>query len=137
MKIQRARRVFITVDRLTYKEVVKCLRDNIGVTHVATITGVDAIDRFEVIPHFSFRGVVISVKGLVPKDNPEIDTISDVIPGAFFYEKEVHEMFGINIKGHPDLSHLELPDDWPEGLYPLRKDVDLQTLISKITKERD
>ncbi|MDH5815440.1 MAG: NADH-quinone oxidoreductase subunit C [Candidatus Nezhaarchaeota archaeon] len=137
MKIQRARRVFITVDRLTYKEVVKFLRDNIGVTHVSTITGVDAIDRFEVIPHFSFRGVVISVKGLVPKDNPEIDTISDVIPGAFFYEKEVHEMFGINIKGHPDLSRLELPDDWPEGLYPLRKDVDLQTLISKITKERD
>jgi len=136
-KIQRARRIFITVDRSTYKDVIRFLRDNIGVTHVSTISGVDAVDRFEVIPHFSFKGVVISVRGLIPKDNPEIDTISDVIPGAFFYEKEVHEMFGININGHPDLSHLELPDEWPEGLYPLRKDVDLQTLLSKITKERD
>ncbi|MEM4576604.1 MAG: NADH-quinone oxidoreductase subunit C [Candidatus Nezhaarchaeales archaeon] len=136
-KIQRARRIFITVDRSAYKDVVKFLRDEIGVTHLSTMSGVDAIDRFEVIPHFSYKGIVISVRGLIPKDNPEIDTISDVIPGALFYEKEVHEMFGINIKDHPDLTHLELPDDWPEGLYPLRKDVDLQDLVRRITKERD
>ena len=136
-KIQRARRVFITVDRSTYKDVVKFLRDDLGVTHLSTISGVDAIDHFEVIPHLSYKGVVISVRAMIPKDSPEVDTITDVIPGALFYEKEVHEMFGINIRGHPDLTHLELPDDWPEGLYPLRKDVDLQELIKRITKERD
>lgn len=136
-RIQRARRIFITVDRSVYKDVVKFLRGEIGITHLSTMSGVDAIDRFEVISHFSYKGIVISVRGLIPKDSPEIDTISDVIPGAFFYEKEVHEMFGINIKGHPDLTHLELPDDWPEGLYPLRKDVDLQDLVRRITKERD
>ncbi len=136
-KIQRPRRVFVTVNGSTYKDVIKFLRDDVGVTHLSTISGVDAIDRFEVIPHLSYKGIVISVKALVPKDSPEIDTITDVIPGAFFYEKEVHEMFGINIKGHSDLTHLELPDDWPEGLYPLRKDVDLQELIKRITKERD
>ena len=136
-KIQRARRIFITVDRSTYKEVVKFLKEEVGVTHVSTIAGVDAIERFEVIPLFSYRGIVIALRSIVPKDSPEVDTITDVIPGAFFYEKEVHEMFGINMKGHPDLTHLELPDDWPEGLYPLRKDVDLQELFRRITKERD
>ena len=136
-KIQRARRIFITVDRSTYKDVVKFLKEEIGVTHVSTIAGVDAIERFEVIPLFSYKGIVIALKSIVPKDSPEVDTITDVIPGAFFYEKEVHEMFGINMKGHPDLTHLELPDDWPEGLYPLRKDVDLQELFRRITKERD
>lgn len=136
-KIQRARRVFITVDRSTYKDVVKFLRDELGVTHLSTISGVDAIDHFEVIPHLSYKGVVISVRAMVPKDSPEVDTITDVIPGALFYEKEVHEMFGINIRGHPDLTHLELPDDWPKDLYPLRKDVDLQELIKRITRERD
>lgn len=136
-KIQRARRIFITVDRSTYKEVVKFLKEEVGVTHVSTIAGVDAIERFEVIPLFSYKGIVIALRSIVPKDSPEVDTITDVIPGAFFYEKEVHEMFGINMKGHPDLTHLELPDDWPEGLYPLRKDVDLQELFKRITKERD
>ncbi|MCS7139943.1 MAG: NADH-quinone oxidoreductase subunit C [Candidatus Nezhaarchaeota archaeon] len=136
-KIQRARRVFVTVDRSTYKDVVKFLKEEMGVSHLSTITGVDTIKTFEVIPLFTYKGVVIALKCVVPKEAPYIDTIIDVIPGAFFYEKEVHEMFGIDIKGHPDLSHLELPDDWPEGLYPLRKDVDLQELIKKITRERD
>jgi NADH-quinone oxidoreductase subunit C len=31
-------------------------------------------------------------------------------------------MFGIEFKGHPNLAKLELPEDWPEGQYPLRKD---------------
>lgn len=136
-KIQRARRIFVTVDRSVYKDVVKFLKNEIGVTHVSTMAGVDAIERFEVIPLFSYKGIVIALRGIVPKEDPSIDTITDVIPGSFFYEKEVHEMFGIDIKGHPDLSHLELPDDWPEGLYPLRKDVDLQELFKRITKERD
>jgi len=133
-KVQRARRIFVTVDRSTYKEVVKFLKDEIGVTHVSTMSGVDTLERFEVIPHFSYKGIVISVRSIIPRDDPVIDTISDVIPGALFYEKEIHEMFGIDIKGHPDLSHLELPDDWPEGLYPLRKDVKLEDLF-KLTKE--
>lgn len=136
-KVQRARRIFVTVDRSTYKDVIRFLRSDVGVTHVSTISGVDAIDHFEVIPHLSYKGIVISVRAIVPKDSPEIDTITDVIPGALFYEKEVHEMFGIDIKGHPDLTHLELPDDWPEGLYPLRKDVKLEELFKRITKERD
>ncbi|MDI9619573.1 MAG: NADH-quinone oxidoreductase subunit C [Candidatus Nezhaarchaeota archaeon] len=136
-RIQRPRRLFITVNGEAYKEVVKILKNELGVTHLSTITGVDARDRFEVIPLFSYKGIVIAIKGIIPRDSPSIDSIVDVIPGAFFYEKEVHEMFGIDVKGHPDMTHLELPDDWPEGLYPLRKDVDFQDLMKRITKERD
>ena len=34
----------------------------------------------------------------------------------------MHEILGINFKGHPDLKRLLLPDDWPDGVYPLRRD---------------
>ncbi|MCK9615713.1 MAG: NADH-quinone oxidoreductase subunit C, partial [Candidatus Omnitrophica bacterium] len=37
-------------------------------------------------------------------------------------EREIHELLGINFKGHPNLKHLLLDDDWPKDSYPLRKD---------------
>ena len=37
-------------------------------------------------------------------------------------EREIHEILGINFKGHPDMRKLLLPEGWPEGVYPLRRD---------------
>ncbi len=54
-----------------------------------------------------------------------VPTISPVIPPASFYERELREMFGVQVDGLPDATHLYLPDDWEEregGVYPLRKD---------------
>jgi NADH-quinone oxidoreductase subunit C len=36
------------------------------------------------------------------------------------FEREIHDMYGVNFWGHPDLSPLLLPDDWPPGVYPIR-----------------
>ena len=44
------------------------------------------------------------------RDNPVIDSLVDVYAGADWHEREAHEMFGINFAGHPDLSHLYLPE---------------------------
>lgn len=56
----------------------------------------------------------------VPEDDPVVDSIVPVWPGASFPEREVYDMFGIEFAGHPDLTRILMPDDW-EG-YPLRKD---------------
>ena len=44
------------------------------------------------------------------------------VPAAIWYEREMRDMFGIQPVGLPDERRLVLPDDWPEDLYPLRKD---------------
>jgi len=41
--------------------------------------------------------------------------------GALWIEREMHELLGVNFPGHPNLKKLLLPDDWPDGVYPLRK----------------
>ena len=56
----------------------------------------------------------------VGREEPSIDSLCPVWPGASFAEREVYDMFGINFNDHPDMSRILMPDDW-EG-HPLRKD---------------
>ena len=51
-----------------------------------------------------------------------IPSIVDIIPGAGWAEREVRDMIGVEPLGHPDPRRLILPDDWPDGVHPLRKD---------------
>lgn len=51
-----------------------------------------------------------------------IPSITDIIPGAGWAEREVFDMIGVEPSGHPDPRRLVLPDDWPDNVHPLRKD---------------
>jgi Ni,Fe-hydrogenase III component G len=51
-----------------------------------------------------------------------------VVPGAEVFERELREMFGIEITGLHTPDRLYLPDDWPAGVYPMRKDFDPKML---------
>jgi Ni,Fe-hydrogenase III large subunit/Ni,Fe-hydrogenase III component G len=62
------------------------------------------------------------VESPVPEDDPRIDSITPVVPGADWAEREFQDAVGVRAEGHPDPRRLLLPDDWPEGLYPLRRD---------------
>jgi Ni,Fe-hydrogenase III component G len=44
-----------------------------------------------------------------------------MIKGAEFIEREMHDLLGIDFPGHPNLVRLILPEDWPDGVYPLRR----------------
>ena len=62
----------------------------------------------------------IMLKVILPRENPVVDSVSDIWRTAKWHEREAFEMFGIKFIGHPDLRKLLLPADW-EG-HPLRKD---------------
>jgi NADH-quinone oxidoreductase subunit C len=61
------------------------------------------------------------VKVQLDRNNPEIETVSQIWRTAEFHEREVYELFGVNFLNHPDLRLLILPEGW-EGKNPLRKD---------------
>ena len=119
-EVRRKRRVFVTVRREHYREVLGALR-NMGFDFLEALTGIDAGDHFEVIAHVG-RSSSVSVKAIIPKEDPRLPSIVDSFKGAELYEREVYEMLGIVFEGNPRLRRLLLPEDWPKGVYPLRKD---------------
>jgi NADH-quinone oxidoreductase subunit C len=118
-------RVFLPCEAARVYEVCKFLFSDLGLRFVIS-TGIDAQDCFEVLHHFSDdeSGCLVTVKAFVrDREAPELDSITPLIPGAEWIEREMHDLLGIKFTNHPNLRRLILHDDWPAGKYPLRKDV--------------
>jgi Ni,Fe-hydrogenase III component G len=89
-----------------------------------TTTAIDARDHMEMLYHFMFdqQDLLVSFRLRLEKPNLEIESLAPLFEGANWCEREIHETLGINFKGHPDLRRLLLPEDWPDGVFPLRRD---------------
>ena len=120
-KIIGRRRISILVSPDAYKDAVKYVAHDLKLEFLSCLSGVDRGDSLEVVAHLGFSTQVL-IKTRIPKDNPVIDSITDVLPAANLYEREAHDLLGIVFRGHPNLRRIFLPEDWPEGIYPLRKE---------------
>ena len=89
-----------------------------------TITGVDWLANAEMEVVYDYfhprRFLRVVVRARIPRDNPELPTISRVFPGANWHERETHDFFGIRFLGHPNLLPFLLPEE--ATYHPLRKD---------------
>jgi len=133
--VKKERRIFVKVAREAFKEAIKYLVNELGFKHLSTITGVDLGKKLEIIYHLAYKGAIeLSLKVDIPKGKPKLPTVTNLIPGAILYEREVHDLLGIVFEGHPDLSPLLLPEKWPRDVYPLRKEESLGSLRKAISK---
>jgi len=90
-----------------------------------TASGTDARRHIEILYHFTDdnSGQVFSLRVfLKDKKDLSIDSLAPMFKGAEWIEREIHELLGVNFKGHPNLKHLLLSDDWPGNNFPLRHD---------------
>lgn len=95
--------------------------------YLTAIVGLDPgeeSDELEILYHFCAEQVMIILRFRVSKANAAAQSLSDIIPSAESFERELKEMYGVSVIGLRNPSHLYLPDDWKEGVYPLRKGVD-------------
>jgi Ni,Fe-hydrogenase III component G len=116
-------RIFLSCEADNAYAVNKFLFEDVPARFVIA-TGIDAEHCFEVLYHFSYDqlGCVITVKAFIrDRQNPAIESIAPFLPAAEWIEREIHDLYGIDFKNHPNLRRLILSDDWPEGVYPLRK----------------
>lgn len=117
------RRVYIDLEPRDLTDFVKFVFSELG-ARFNTASCVDMPNGMEILYHFSFAkaSLVVSLRTYLDKKDLEIESITPIMKGAEWIEREIHELFGIEFKNHPNLKPLLLPDDWPQGLYPLRRD---------------
>ncbi|MGQ4915835.1 MAG: NADH-quinone oxidoreductase subunit C [Candidatus Asgardarchaeia archaeon] len=118
------RRLFVDVATESFREILKFLDESFEICFLHTITAVDTTSEFELLYHIFIgeKKVNLNLRIKISRDSPKVPTITDIMPAANVYEREVHDLFGIVFEGHPHLERLILPEDWPDGVYPLRKD---------------
>lgn len=111
------------------------LRDEERFTMCVDITAVDHLttavrstpaavhaQRFEVVANFlsHARNRRIRLITQLSLDDATIASLTPMYPGCNFPEREVFDLLGIVFEGHPDLTRIQMPEEW-EG-HPLRKD---------------
>ena len=91
---------------------------------LTAITGLDDIkaNEIEVLYHFCNGSAIVNLRVRLPREAASLPSICGVVPSATFFERELSEMFGVNILGAPNSDRLFLPDEWPTNAPPLRKD---------------
>jgi len=95
----------------------------LGFDRLITISTLDNSETFELLYHLiGPHRIIITLAIDLPRDKPVTHTVSDLLPPAGIYERQIHDLFGIVFEGHPGLKKVILNEDWPDNEYPLRKD---------------
>jgi Ni,Fe-hydrogenase III large subunit/Ni,Fe-hydrogenase III component G len=121
------KRLFLYVTPSALKDICKYIFIDLDARY---ITGIGVDDRpfsgtFLVVHDFAFDRdhLLCSVIAEASPDDPKIDSITDVVPAANWAEREMRDLLGIEPVGHKYPKRLVLPDGWPDGVHPLRKDI--------------
>lgn len=122
-KVKRSRRVDVTIPKERLLDAARWLAERTFV-HCSSVAGVDRHPKpeMESVCHvWSYeKRMLVSLRVVLPRDNPKVASVTPVWPGANWHEREAWDLLGIVYEGHPNLKRILNPDDW-RG-HPLRKD---------------
>lgn len=106
-------------------DVCRYLKEELSFGHLCCEFGVDYPDRNEIEVIYVLGSyehpVILTMKAILSRDNPEIESVVSVYWNANWYERETYELYGVKYLNHPDLKPLVLPKEML-GEWPLRKD---------------
>ena len=121
------RQVWIRIGREALRSVVKRLIE-IHYPHFVVTAATDLGETIELPYIFRIyvgvlrQEIMVTVTAVLPKADPVVDTLSDLVPGVLLTEREKQEMMGVRVANIPDGRRMFLPEDFPQGVYPWRKD---------------
>jgi NADH:ubiquinone oxidoreductase subunit C len=117
----------VTLPKENIKKLAKALFETAETAfdYLFNLTGVDYGDKMCVFYHLEstrFHHCIV-LKAFIPdREEPSIDTVSDIWQTANFHEREAYDFFGITFKNHPDLRRIFLDEIAPDIGHPFRKD---------------
>ena len=127
-------RLQIPVEDVT--EIMQFIASELQFTSLAAISGVDYETHFEVVYHidrWDLDATLIQVHVKIEdREKPIIPSITSIWESANWHERELFDLFGIQVENHPNLKRLLLPEEWDEykhthisELHPMRRDYQL------------
>ncbi|WP_027722257.1 NADH-quinone oxidoreductase subunit C [Maridesulfovibrio zosterae] len=110
--------------------------------HLENIDALDVTEGFLITYHYAHfeQPDRVAHRVLLPRDKPELPTISAIYQGADWHERECNDFHGIIFSGHPNLIPLLLDPETPNGVLlkndksrkPLRDLIDPGKVLFKI-----
>ena len=130
---QSARRVRVDVASKSLHTLLELLRGRASFVHLSAITCVDWMEEgeFELVYHlWSYEmNTLVSAHTRIPRDPGRYVSVYDIYPNCAFYERDIHEMFGVSFEGCPCLDKFILTE-W-DGPPPMRKDFDSEAWVNQ------
>ena len=127
------KRVYIYAENEIWVDLASFLFNDLD-ARFDTGVAVDDRDGVEVMFFFPFdrEGYFVTVKTFANKPHPELDSISPIIPGAKWIEREMFEMYEVNFRNHPDLRPVLRSDTRPADFYPHKREIKCKHEMSRV-----
>jgi NADH-quinone oxidoreductase subunit C len=121
--IKNQKRITITIRPEAITRVAICLYRDEGFRFIIA-SALQTKRGFEIHYHFSYdaAGLILNLHVVLDKENPEIESLSNIFNASNWIEREIHELYGINFLNHPNQEKLISEGNWAEGVYPMRKE---------------
>ena len=122
--------VTVTLKKDKIIEVIEFLRDNTDTQFkfLTTLCGIHYPELKQIAVMYQLHnmqnGARIRLKTYLSQDNPTVQTLTNVFPGANWMERETYDFFGVIFEGHPDLRRILNVDEMI--IFPLRKEYPLE-----------
>ncbi|NCA68836.1 MAG: NADH-quinone oxidoreductase subunit C [Sphingobacteriia bacterium] len=127
-----SRRIRVDVAPDALPALLELLRGRASYVHLSSISCVDWIEEgeFELVYHvWSYEtGALVSAHTRIARDPGVYLSVYDLYTPAAFFERDIHEMFGVYFEGSPDMSKFILTE-W-DGPPPMRKDFDSEAWVN-------
>ncbi len=135
---QDPRRGWVRIDPARVREATRTLFEEQN-ARLATVTGLEVRDGIDILYHWCLDDdtYVVTVKALAARPEMAIDSVGQDLEAADWIEREMHDLLGAEFKGHPDMRRLILADNWPEGVYPLRRGFKVPKVDGKGRRETE
>jgi len=121
--VKNQKRIIITINSGSLPGMAEYLYKEAGFRFIIA-SAIHTKRGFEIHYHFSrdSEGVILNLHVILDRDNPEVESLSNMFNASNWIEREMHELFGINFLNHPNQDKLISEGNWAEGVYPYRKE---------------
>ncbi|MHA2500292.1 MAG: NADH-quinone oxidoreductase subunit C [Candidatus Hodarchaeales archaeon] len=130
-EVPKKNRVKVVIKPDSLLPIAEFAKENLSFEYLSSVVGIDMEEYFAaayMLGSWS-QGIMLEIYVRIDDmENPTLPSVTGLYKTADWHEREVFDLFGFHIEGHPDLKRILLPEEWdefphedPNLLHPLRK----------------